>query len=85
MTTLELDDFRLDRRCYFRSPAAATSRLGLQAGFALLAVHPHPLAQGAETHTHFAGHLLGGEAFFQAELNRFAPDLKRVRVRVRTN
>jgi hypothetical protein len=58
MPTLELDDLRLDRRCYLRSPAAATSRVGLQAGFALLSVRPHPLGQGAETHAHLAGHPL---------------------------
>jgi len=55
---LELDDFRLDRR---RHPAgagpltAATSRLRLQAGFALLAVQPRPLGQGAQAHAHLAG------------------------------
>jgi hypothetical protein len=55
MTTLELDDLRLDRCGYLRSPAAASSRVGLQAGFALLAVRPHPLGQGAETYAHLAG------------------------------
>jgi hypothetical protein len=58
MPTLELDDLRFDRRCYLRCPAAATSGLGLQAGFALFAVRPHPLGQGAETHTHLAGYPL---------------------------
>jgi hypothetical protein len=85
MMTLELDDFPLYRRRHLRPPTAALSRPGLQAGFALFAVHPHPLGQGAEAHAHFAGHLLHGETFFQTELNRFAPDLKWVRMRVRTN
>jgi hypothetical protein len=55
MPTLELDDLRLDRCCYLRSPAAATSRVGLQAGLALLTVCPHPLGQGAEAYAHLAG------------------------------
>jgi hypothetical protein len=59
------------------------SRMGLEAGFALLAVVLHPLGQGAQTHAHFASYLLGGEAFFQAELNRFAPDLIGVGANVR--
>jgi hypothetical protein len=58
MPTLELDDVCFDRRCYPRSPATATSGLGLQAGFTLFAVRPHPLGQGAETHAHLAGHPL---------------------------
>ena len=82
--TLQLDDFRLHRGRHLRPPAASMSRLGLQAGFALLAVYLHPLGQGAQAHAHFAGHLLGGEAFFQTELNRFAPHLKRVGMSVRT-
>jgi len=85
MVTLEFDDFRLYRRRYFRPRTARTSRLRLQAGFALVAVQPHPLGQGAEAHAHFAGYPLQGETFFQTELNRFAPDLKRMSVRVRTN
>jgi hypothetical protein len=83
MTTLELDHFGLDRRHHLGPLPAGRSRLGLQAGLALLAVHLHPLGQGAQTHAHFASYLLGGEAFFQAELNRFAPHLKGVRVSVR--
>ncbi len=66
-------------------PAATAPPLGLQATFALLVVVPHQLAQGAQTHAHFAGHLLGGELFFQTELNRFAPDFKRMGMSVRTN
>jgi hypothetical protein len=86
MTTLELDDFGLDRR---RHPAVAgplaagMSQPGLQAGLALLAVHLHPLGQGAQPHAHFASYLLGGEAFFKAELNRFAPDFIGVGANVR--
>jgi hypothetical protein len=83
--TLQVDNFRRDRRRYLRPPTAASSRLRSQAGFPLLAVHPHPLGQGAEAHAHFAGYVLGGEAFFQTELNRFAPHLKRVGIGVRTN
>jgi hypothetical protein len=83
--TFQLDDFRLHRGCHLRPATAATSRPALQAGFSLLAVHAHPLRQGAEAHAHFAGHLLHGEAFFQTELNCFASDLKRVGIGVRTN
>jgi hypothetical protein len=38
MTTLEFDDLGLDRRRYLGLLTAATSRLRLQAGFALLPV-----------------------------------------------
>ncbi len=82
MATLEFDDFRFDRRRHLGPVAAGTPRLRLQAGFALLAVHLHPLGQGAQAHAHFAGHLLGGELFFQTKLNRFAPDFKRMGVSV---
>jgi hypothetical protein len=85
MITFQLDDFRLHRGRHLRPPTAAPPRLGLQAGFALLAVHPHPLGQGAEAHAHFAGHLLDGEALFQTELNRLASNLKRVGMSMRTN
>jgi hypothetical protein len=76
MTTFEFDNLGLDRHRHLRPSTAATSRLGLQARFALLAVQPHPLGQGASTHAHFAGHPLHGKAFLQTELNRFAPHLK---------
>ena len=82
---LNFDDFRLHRRHHFRPPTARTCRLGLQAGFALVAVQPHPLGQRAATDAHSAGHPLHGEAFLQTQLNRFTPDLKRVGVNVRTN
>lgn len=73
MPTLKLDDFSLDRRRHLGPLTAATSGMGLETGFALLAVNPHPLTQGAEAHTQFAGYLLGRKTFFQTELNRFAP------------
>jgi hypothetical protein len=85
MTTLEFDDLRLHRRRNFRSPTARTCRLGLQAGFPLVAVQPHPLGQGAFADAHLAGDQFRREAFLQIQLNRFAPDLKRVGVSVRTN
>ena len=81
--TLELDDLGLDRRRYLGPWTAATSRLGLQAGFALLTVKLHPLVQSASAHPHLAGHLPGREALFQAQLNRLAPDFHGVGVSVR--
>ena len=74
MTTLDLDHLGLDRRRHFGPLTARTSRLGLQAGFALFAVELYPLVQSASAHPHLVGHLPHGEAFFQTELNRFAPD-----------
>jgi hypothetical protein len=85
MTTLEFDDFRLHRRRNFRPLTARTCRLGLQAGFALVAVQPHPLGQGAFADAHLAGDQLRRKTFLQIQLNRFAPDLKRVGVSMRTN
>jgi hypothetical protein len=76
MTTLKFDDFSLDRRRHLGPVADGTSGMGLEAGFALLAVNPHPLAQRAQAHAHFAGHLPDGKAFFQTKLNCFAPDFK---------
>jgi hypothetical protein len=76
MTTLEFDDLGLDRRRHLGRLTAGLSRLGLQAGFALLAVQLHPLVQGASAYTHLVGHLLYRKAFFQAELNRFASHLQ---------
>lgn len=83
MTTLELDDFRLDRRRHLGPVTAGASGMRLKADFALLAVKPHPLGQGAQTHAHLAGHLPDGKLFFQAELDRFAPDFIGVGVSVR--
>lgn len=72
--TLKLDDFGLDRRRHLGPVAGDTSGMRFEAGLALLAIHPDPLAQGTEAHTQFAGYLLGRKTFFQTELNRFAPD-----------
>lgn len=80
MTTLEFDDFRLHRHRNLGPPTARTCLLGLQARFAVVAVQPHPLGQGAFTDAHFAGDQFRREAFLQVQLNRFAPDLKRVGV-----
>jgi hypothetical protein len=85
MTTLEFDDLRLYHRRHFRPRAARACLLGLQAPFALVAVQPHPLGPGALADAHFAGDQLQGEAFLQVQLNRFAPDLKRMGVNVRMN
>ena len=85
MTTLEFDDFRLHRRRNFRPLTARTCLLGLQARFAVVAVQPHPLGQGALADAHFARDQFRREAFLQIQLNRFAPDLKRMGVRVRVN
>jgi hypothetical protein len=63
MTTLELDDLGLDCRRHLGPVAPGTSGLGLEAGFTLLAVHLHPLGQGAQAHAHFAGHLPDGKLF----------------------
>jgi hypothetical protein len=82
MTALEFDDFSLDRCRHLGWLAARVPRLRLQAAFALLAVNPDPLTQGAEAHPQFAGYLPGGKLFFQTELNRFAPDLIGVGVSV---
>jgi hypothetical protein len=82
MTALEFDDLSLDRRRHLGPLTSRTSRLGLQAGFALLTVHPDPLTQGAEAHAHFAGHLLGGKPFFQTELDRFASSFERMAMSV---
>jgi len=85
MTTLEFDDFRLHRRRNFRPLTARTCLLGLQAGFALVAVQPHPLGQSAFTDAHLAGDQFRREAFLQMQSNRFAPDLKGMGVGVRGN
>jgi hypothetical protein len=85
MTTLEFDDFRLHRRRNFRPLTARRCRLGLQAGFALVAVQPHPLGQGASAHAHLAGDQFRREAFLQVQLNRFAPDFQRMGVNVRVS
>jgi len=85
VVTLEFDDLRLHRRRYFRPRTARTSRLRLQARFALIAVHPHPLGQGALAHTHFAGDQFRRKTFLQVQLDRFAPNLKPVGVWVRSN
>jgi hypothetical protein len=82
MTALEFDDFGLDRRRHLGPVTAAPSGMWLETGFALLAVNPHPLTQGAEAHAHFAGHLSDGKLFFQTELNCFAPDFIGVGVSV---
>ena len=74
MTTLKFDDFRLNRRRHLGPVTAATSGMGLETGLPLLAINPHPLAQRAQAHAHFAGHLPDGKAFFQTKLNCFAPD-----------
>jgi hypothetical protein len=85
LATLEFDDFRLHRRRNSRPLTARTCLLGLQACFAVVAVQPHPLGQGALADAHFAGDQFQREAFLQIQLNRFAPDLKRVGVNVRVN
>jgi len=85
MATLEFDDLRLHRPRYFRPPTSRTSRLRLQARFALIAVHPHPLRQGAFADAHFAGDQFRRKTFLQIQLHRFAPNLKGVGVGVRTN
>jgi len=82
MTALEVNHLGLDRCRHLGWLAARASRLGLQAAFALLAIHPDPLTQGAEAHTQFAGYPLDGKTFFQTELNRFASDFIGVGVRV---
>jgi len=84
MPALELDDLRLHRRGHLRSRTAPLGQGRLQARFPLRAVDPHPQEHRARAHAQFAGDLLNGEAFLEAELHRFAPDLKRVGVRVRT-
>jgi hypothetical protein len=81
---LQFYDFRLHRRRHFRLRAISTPRLRLQARFPLVAVHPHPMRQGAEAHAYFAGYLLRGEAFLQTQLHCFAPDFKRMGVNMRT-
>ena len=85
MTTLEFDDFRLHRRRNFRPLTARTCLLGLQAGFAVVAVQPQPLGQGAFADAHLAGDQFRREAFLQVQLNRFAPDFQRMGVNVRVN
>jgi hypothetical protein len=85
VVTLEFDDLRLHRRRYFWPRTAGTSRLRLQARFALIAVHPHPLGQGALADAHFAGDQFRRKTFLQVQLDRFAPNLKRVGMRVWTN
>jgi hypothetical protein len=85
MTTLEFDDFRLHRRRNFRPLTAPMDLLGLQAFFALVAVQPHPLGQGAFADAHLAGDQFRREAFLQIQLNGFVPDLKGMGVRVRVN
>jgi len=84
MATLEFDDFGLYRRGHFRSRAVLACRLRLQPRLTLAAVQPHPLGQGAAAHPHFAGHLLHGETFLQAQLYGFTANLKRVGVNVWT-
>jgi hypothetical protein len=85
MTTLEFDDFRLHRRRDLRPLTARTCLLGLQAGFPVVAVQPHPLGQGAFTDAHLAGDQFRREAFLQVQLNRFEPDLKGMGVGVPGN
>jgi len=80
MTTLEFDDFRLHRRRHLGPLTAPTCLLGLQASFAVVAVQPHPLGQGALADAHFAGDQFRREAFLQIQLNRLASDLKRMGV-----
>ena len=83
MTTLEFDDFGLDHRRHLGRLTAGLSGLGLQAGFALLAVQLHPLVQSASAHPQLAGHPLDREAFLPTELDRPASDLQRMGVSVR--
>jgi len=55
----------------------------LQARLPLGAKPAHPRPQRTEADAEFAGDLRDGEAFLEAELHRFAPELKRVAVSVR--
>ena len=66
-------------------PWAPRPRLPLQARFPLGAIPAHPGPQCTQADAEFAGDLRDGEAFLEAQLHRSAPELTRVRVRMRPN
>ena len=79
---LEGDDLLLHRGRHLRA-RGPLGQLSLQAGLPLRPVGPQPKGDRADPHAELTGHLLDGEALLQAELHRFAPELKRVGVSVR--
>jgi hypothetical protein len=83
VSPLERDGLPLDRGRHLRLPVPRLPRGPLQARRALRAIGPNPLPQRAQAHAEVAGDLLDGEAFLHTELDRSAPELHRVDVRVR--
>ncbi len=77
MAPLQRDGLSLPRGDH-RGPRAPRPRLPLQARFPLGAVPAHPGPQRTEADAEFAGDLLDGEAFLEAEPHRFTPELVRV-------
>jgi hypothetical protein len=81
LAPLELDGLPFHRGGHL-GPRAPRPRLPLQARFPLGAIPAHPRPERTEADAEFAGDLLDGEAFLEAELHRFAPELNRVGVSV---
>jgi hypothetical protein len=77
MASLQLEGLPLHRGGHL-GPRTPRPHLPLQARFPLGAIPAHPRPQRAEADAEFAGDLLDGEAFLEAQLHRFAPELKRV-------
>jgi hypothetical protein len=83
VAALERDGLRLHRGRHLRCPVARLPRLRLQARLALRAILPNPRPQRAQANVEVAGDLRDGEAFLYTELDRLAPELHRMDVRVR--
>jgi len=77
MASLELEGLPLHRGGHL-GPRAPRPRLPLQARFPLGAIPAYPRSECTEADAEFAGDLLDGEAFLEAQLHRFAPERKRV-------
>jgi hypothetical protein len=84
LAPLELEGLPLHRGGHL-GPRASRPPLPLQARFPLGAIPAHPRPERTEADAELAGDLLDGEAFLEAELHRFAPELKRVGVSVGPN
>jgi len=84
MVPLQRDSLPLHRGGHLRARAPGP-RLRLEARFPLGAIPAHPRPECTQADAEFVGDLLDGEAFLEAQLHRFAPELKGVGVSMRPN